>query len=179
MAYIFAQSSITMKYRKIPETLGAIRAMERDGAKLRPAADESIMKMIMETNDIVLPEEIQCLYHECNGSEGEFGEWMWKFWSIDSDKIILGNYLGPNHSFVLQESHRIFNPLKYLIILDSMIDLPIYAYCADSTSQNFGEVIGCHIDRGFVGYCVGKTTSRFFQRFIDEHITHGWFEPED
>jgi hypothetical protein len=136
------------------------------GAKLRPGADPLTVEKISAQCDIVIPPDARALYEKANGSEGEFGEWSWIFWPIDSEQVTLASYLGSKGPFVVGNDARGFNPKKYVRFFDCLIDLPLYAYCVDVSSPCFGEVIGCYTDGGkFQAFVAARSVARFLELF--------------
>ncbi len=134
------------------------------GAKLRPPASAVVIERIARELDLTLPTDVRTLYEHANGSDGEFGEWSWHFWPIDSEELTLGSYLKRPRNFVVSPDARKIDPRKYVRFFDCLIDAPLYAYCADQSSPYLGEVIGCHTDNGtFDAFFSASSVSRFLE----------------
>ncbi len=99
-----------------------------------------------------------------------FGEWSWQFSGIDSEEVTLGGYLKKRREYLVSPGDRKIDPNKYVRFFDCLIDLPLYAYCADSESPHFGEVIGCHTDDGiFDAFISAKNIPDFLSMLAETH----------
>ena len=134
------------------------------GAKLLPPASSVAIDRVTCSLGITLPADVRWLYEHANGSDGDFGEWSWHFWPIDSEELTLGSYLKRPRDYVVSPDTRRIDPRKYVRFVDCLIDAPLYAYCADRESPHFGEVIGCNTDGGtFDAFVSASSVSRFLE----------------
>jgi hypothetical protein len=129
--------------QKMKKTIDLLIAV---GAKLNAPASEYLIGSIESQYQIRIPPGARELYKEANGADGEFGNWIWLFWAIDSEEIRLSDYFKRPREYKVED--RIIDPHKYLRFFDALIDAPLYAYCADPESKHFGEVLGIHSDNG-------------------------------
>jgi hypothetical protein len=152
---------------RLPKMHHIFEALTALGVKLKPPADATVIERVVSHHGITLPKEAWALYELANGSDGEFGEWSWHYWSIDSEDVTLAGYLKRPREFVVSPDARKIDPSKYVRFFDCLIDLPLYAYCADNDSPHFGEVIGCTTDNGtFDAFVSAKTISGFLEKLI-------------
>jgi hypothetical protein len=136
------------------------------GVDLRGGIKQNLIDELCAKYNIKIPDSIQKLYLVANGANKEFGEWSWRYWAIDSENINLYNHFGPDVLYVITDRTRGINPHKYLRLFDCLIDMPIYAYCADFSSEFFGEIIGCSADgNDFQAFVASETPEIFFELF--------------
>lgn len=121
-------------------------SLKRAGACLRAPASEDTVRAIEARYGLSIPSGARELYLEANGADGEFGNWSWNFWPIDSEKLRLSDYFRSPRSY--EVAGRKINPSKYLRFFDVLIDAPLYAYCADAGLAHFGEVLAIYSDDG-------------------------------
>jgi hypothetical protein len=137
-------------------------------AKLRPPASVVVIERVTAELGISLPADVRTLYECANGSDGDFGEWSWHFWPIDSEELTLGSHLKRPRDYVVSPDHRKIDPRMYVRLIDCLIDAPLYAFCADQSSVHFGEVIGCHADNGsFDAFVAATSVSRFLEMLAE------------
>ena len=120
--------------------------LKRAGARLHQPATEEHIRSIELRYDIVIPPGARQLYMEANGADGEFGSWSWNFWPVDATELRLSDYFKHPRAYVVGE--RKIDPSKYLRFFDVLIDAPLYAYCADTSSMHYGEVLAIYSDNG-------------------------------
>lgn len=137
-----------------------IETLKDYGAKLNAPAFDDLIDKIEAQYQIRLPPDAREIYKEANGADGEFGNWMWQFWPIDSAEIRLSDYFKREREYKIED--RKIDPQKYLRFFDVLIDAPLYAYCADPESKYFGEVLGIHADAGRFDAFVSATSISAF-----------------
>jgi len=137
------------------------------GATLNPPADPALLDRLELNYGIRFPSEARALYEEANGTASEFGDSSWRFWPADIEELTLVPYFKQSKDYVVRPEKRSIDPSKYVRFFDYLIDLPLYAYCADSRSDYFGEVIGCTTDGGtFDAFVAAPSIANFLRKFI-------------
>ncbi len=138
------------------------------GAQLNAPASDDLAAEIESRYEIKVPADALELYKQANGANGEFGEWIWLFWPIDSEEIRLSDYFKRPREYKVED--REIDPRKYLRFFDALIDAPLYAYCADPGSKYFGEVLGIHSDNGeFDAFVSAPSVSIFLSLLVESN----------
>jgi hypothetical protein len=154
-----------------------IAALIHVGADLRAPVPKHYLSELEFGGGVLLPEAVRALYERADGVNGEFGEGAWVFSPITSKDIALSDYFTKQRRYVVEG--RPINPRRYLRFFDVLIDAPLYAYCADTESKFYGEVIGIYADGGnFDAFVAAESVTQFLSRLAGSGFNSPIFESD-
>jgi hypothetical protein len=143
-------------------------SLDNMGFIAEAGVSSELLMEIFDRSGIKMPSILEKLYLGSDGSSAPFGPFIWKFWKVNPKMITLADYWGHTHCYNVKDNGRAIDPEKYIIFLDCLIDLPIYAFCGDHESKYFGEVIGCIQNSSEIDvFVAGLSMESFLEEFTE------------
>lgn len=114
-------------------------AREHGGNLLEPISEETIAGF-EQRSGFKLPSSLRSFYLKCGGTD-EFTNTIWRIWPFDEIAPLSHFVRGVPEFYCLPGYGESFPFGDYLAFCDALIQLPIYAVCANPLSADYGRVI--------------------------------------